>query len=684
MDRKQVPLANQNPPPGLRPLGSRAWTILFAVLVVCITLAEAGLLELGAMFFTGGFNYPHVDTPIGVAGFFLGSLTADAFLVFAVWMVAVPLFRRLFVSPVSSFVAVASLSLAIPAMFDLLRYRLFAVLGRGVSLDNLFELGAGSASMMATEVSLQLRGALSFFLLALIALLLVAWASHKASRVWPHASQALEPAPRFSVLAMGCALAGLASSLVFVFPGNIPAQILTGLRAKPAGLLVIEAVQFTTDVDRDGHGLLSRPGDNAPFDNSIHPFALDLPSNQIDENGIGGDHPRGFVPVHLPPIPASEVVGPARPLLVIFLESFRTDLLGDFYNGKEITPFLNRLGREGASSQQAFANTPSTVPSRAQLFRGDIEWQREESSWVDDFQSRGYHVAHFSGQDDSLNGSGGYMGTDRSDTFYDARGDIAKRTSRTANAMSLQVSWKTVLKRVEDFLTNYDARTPLFLYVNIVDTHFPYHHDEIDDLLEITPIARGEITRDRVEDVRATYANTAANVDLAIEKLVTTWWQYMGRDSGILITSDHGQSFYENGVLGHGQFLDNSHTRVPLILWGIGGDWPEPVSMADVRSLVRKNLSSTEAGPARFVPDPDRWIFQYAYSLDHPRRIQLRGLNRRVGYSFAAGETELSGSLEDLRQSGEGDLAFQRRMTDWLIRNWEAHQLRASDPERSR
>ena len=198
--------------------------------------------------------------------------------------------------------------------------------------------------------------------------------------------------------------------------------------------------------------------------------------------------------------------------------------------------------------------------------------------------------------------------------------------------------------------------------------------------MDITPIERADITSERADEVRANYANAAANVDRAVERLVTAWWARMGPDSAVLVTADHGQSFYENGVLGHGQFLDDSHTRVPFIVWGIGGAWPEPVSLADVRALVRENLATEADAPARFVPDPNRWIFQYASSLDQPRRIRLRGADRSVGYAFAADEPQLEGSFEDLRESGEDDEALRQRITDWLIRNWEAQQLRARGP----
>ena len=46
---------------------------------------------------------------------------------------------------------------------------------------------------------------------------------------------------------------------------------------------------FLTDFDRDGYNLIKKPIDNAPFTSNIHPFALEIIGNDLDENGVGGD-----------------------------------------------------------------------------------------------------------------------------------------------------------------------------------------------------------------------------------------------------------------------------------------------------------------------------------------------------------------------------------------------------------
>jgi len=203
--------------------------------------------------------------------------------------------------------------------------------------------------------------------------------------------------------------------------------------------------------------------------------------------------------------------------------------------------------------------------------------------------------------------------------------------------------------------------------VNLVDTHFPYDHAEMDRILGGEPIARHSIRASRADEVRATYANAAANVDRGIERIVEAWWKHMGSDTVILVTADHGESFYENGVLGHGQFLDDSHTRVPFVLWGIGGEWPEPLGLSDVRGLLRRNLGRVGGSErAAFVPKPGRRIFQFVPALDRPRKIGLRAYDGAVKYVLASHRLRTEGN------AGDADEAATKE----IVRTWESYQLR--------
>jgi hypothetical protein len=246
-------------------------------------------------------------------------------------------------------------------------------------------------------------------------------------------------------------------------------------------------------------------------------------------------------------------------------------------------------------------------------------------------------VGYFSGQNDRHGGSDALVGFERADAFYDARADRNRRTSRTALPVSLQVSASRVLEQVRAYLdTTARDPKPLFLYVNLVDNHYPYHHDDIDRLLDVDPVTRSEIRPENAERVFETYLQASAHVDRAIGELVALWGERMG-EAPLLVTADHGQSFYEQGMLGHGQSVDASQSRVPLIVVGIGGTWPEPLGLADLRGLLLTHLFEAP-GRARFVVEPARQVFQYVGLLERPYVVGLRGSDRSLSWAFARSE----------------------------------------------
>jgi sulfatase-like protein len=178
----------------------------------------------------------------------------------------------------------------------------------------------------------------------------------------------------------------------------------------------------------------------------------------------------------------------------------------------------------------------------------------------------------------------------------------------------------------------HNADHPLFLFVNYGDTHFPYDHAEMDDVLGVPRLGARQIRPENAEGVYATYANATANVDRAIEQLVAMWRAKVGPDGAIVITSDHGEALFESGVLGHGLALDATQTRVPLIAVGLSGVWPEPLGLSDLRGAIQRSLMDPAPTPLRFEPVPGRQLLQYMAVVEHPRLLCLRSLDRELRY----------------------------------------------------
>jgi hypothetical protein len=654
---------------------SMAWLLLLGCSSIVVTFGDIALMREGTGFLTSGFNSVHIGSATEILAFFVASLTVDLALILASWAVIIPVLARLPLSSLQSFCVAGAFGTGVPLALSAARYNVYSIAGNMFNVALLDQLSSTTWSSMAVEVldEAHLVWAVAVPVLGLVLAWSIASLGRLERSLGLSTGRFLAPAPG----QLWRPLVPIVIVSVFILTASSPtlSRLRYGLGKKPSSAAMLSLVHWVTDVDRDGFGAFTEPPDPAPWDREIHPYALDLPGNGIDEDGLAGDleEPRRF------PEPASRAEpmdGPKPHVLVIYLESFRADLIHRELDGQPITPFFNRLANEGAASDHSYVHSPWTLTSRSEFFGGRLVNTPGQSTLIDDFKGWGYTVAYFSGQDESYGDSERIVGIERADAFYDARQDKNKRTSRSTAPVSLQVSWKTLLGRVTDYLGEVDANRPLFLYANIVDTHFPYHHGGIDDILGVPPLHRGEIRSHRAERVFRAYANTAANVDRAAEALVEAWRARIGdADHAILVLADHGEAFYEEGALGHGFSISPSESRVPLIVWGIGGEWPEPIAPTDIRELLRRNLGVERGGSpprARFVPDPTRSILQFAPRVRRPSVIALRRFHDTWSYDFVKDRFEridTDGSRTPL-DPDEHPAMFRE-----LVWSWEARAL---------
>jgi hypothetical protein len=629
-----------------------AWRVLLLASTLALSTLDAALLEIRYGYFSSGYGGGFaLVSPLRLSAFAGASLLCDAGVLLALYLGLVALLRALRLRPLAIYLLSGFLALLVPFSLSLARHVLEIVVGRVLSLVALWELADRSASEVLAQALDQVPAAGWAALLAVAGGAGALSLSRYAER-WLGASVERFRAPRLRTL-LGTAVVCIGgSSALLSAAGASLDDLRFGIERKPSAILLRELVSRMTDVDRDGSGWLSRPGDGAPFDAGVHPFALDVPGNGVDEDGLAGDQPPGLsAPARVSaPLPARGSL--PHGVLLVFLETFRADLVGARFHGRPITPVLERLASQGARSERCYAHTPGTAPSRGQLFGGTLAPELGRPTLVDDFRELGYQVALFSGQDDSYGNGRHLMGAERADRHYDAREDRLLRINRSASAGALQVPDQQLLRRIGEFLDERDPARPLFLYVNLVDAHFPYHHAQLEDLLDVEPVSRHQIRVDRAERVYTTYANAAANVDRSLGELLSRMERHLGEAPVVIVTADHGEAMYEQGFLGHGHTLDETQTRVPLIVRGLGGVWPEPLGLADLRGLLREHLPSAQpdARP-HFVPAADRTVLQFVPQLERPRRIALRSLQGSAEYDFASAVLERRGeNAPDLAQ----------------------------------
>jgi hypothetical protein len=166
------------------------------------------------------------------------------------------------------------------------------------------------------------------------------------------------------------------------------------------------------------------------------------------------------------------------------------------------------------------------------------------------------------------------------------------------------------------------------------------------------------------------YMNTVANVDQAIGALVSDVTRVRGRAPAVIVTSDHGESLFDEGFLGHGYALNDAQTQVPFVVEHLPLVLPQPFAQVDVRQAIWDALASVPDVDPR--PDFSRpattATFQYLGSIDRPREIGvLDGIGRTV-YDFRNDRVQLPGAgwQRPDRLSEAGSASFLA-----LVRRWE-------------
>ncbi len=169
------------------------------------------------------------------------------------------------------------------------------------------------------------------------------------------------PSRRRALALAATALAGMTATLVWL--GADLETKYVAITASPALDKLIDVVRFANDLDGDGFGSLLGEGDCAPLDPAIHPGAIDLPDNGIDENCDGHD----FSLRDVAAVPGADKQVPPRfrkdwNILLLTIDDLRYDhtTFGGYADSpkhRDTTPRLAALVKQSVSF--AFTNAPS-------------------------------------------------------------------------------------------------------------------------------------------------------------------------------------------------------------------------------------------------------------------------------------------------------------------------------------
>lgn len=253
---------------------------------------------------------------------------------------------------------------------------------------------------------------------------------------------------------------------------------------------------------------------------------------------------------------APDATYPNAPVVLISIDTLRSDRLPAYgYDGVE-TPALDALRADSILYKRAYAQYPLTLPSHASIFTGMLPPEhgvrdnvgfRLETEGLPflprQLQEKGYHtggaVSAYVLRADTGIGDG-Y-------DFYEDSFNLRGGASLGANQ---RPGSDTVARAIEWLDTVANDEKPFFLFVHLYDPHMPHTPPE--------PFAS------RFADP---YDGEIATADAAVGELLDAMKRLGVYDSSLIVLlSDHGEGLGDHGEIEHGILLYREVLQVPLML----------------------------------------------------------------------------------------------------------------------
>jgi hypothetical protein len=227
----------------------------------------------------------------------------------------------------------------------------------------------------------------------------------------------------------------------------------------------------------------------------------------------------------------------------------------------------------------------------------------------------------------------------------------------SVDALPFVAPW--IEPRLRSWLADLPQEKPVFAFVNLIEAHEPYligggfpvgfrewlRASVMVNASERWLLRRSSPSESYLQNAKLCYRRTIEAIDLRLARIIQVL-QECGRwdNTAFILTSDHGQSFWERNWFGHRAHLDESICRIPL--------WIRPPRGRQLRLPLDEWVS---------LVDVARTVASLAgrSSFGDPRSVDLSlDIRRRGGgavYSFSDGilEREIEGLPDEVR--GEVD-----------------------------
>lgn len=287
-------------------------------------------------------------------------------------------------------------------------------------------------------------------------------------------------------------------------------------------------------------------------------------------------------------------------VLLISIDSLRADHLGAYGYARQTSPNLDALSREGVVFENAVSTSTWTLPAHISMLTSlypEVHGVDRNSTRLGEEAILGSEVFQQGGFATGAVVSGPFLGS-----YFGYAQGFDLYDDQTISFESDQASHRGVTSQgvhgraVEWLRTRPDK--PFFLFLHYWDVHYDYDPPPPFDT-RFDPDYQGEVNgrygqihpdmdpRD-LEHILALYDGEIAYVDSYLGRLFQFLrHQDLWDQTLILVTSDHGDEFFEHGVKGHRKNLHQVTLQVPLLVklpWGrfAGSRVSSPVGIVDL------------------------------------------------------------------------------------------------------
>lgn len=392
-------------------------------------------------------------------------------------------------------------------------------------------------------------------------------------------------------------------------------------------------LRVLVDFDRDGYSSILGGGDCDDWNRHVHPGAVDIPDDGVDQNCVGGDvtlH-RSVDDVDFASVPTD--VPAALNVVLITIDTVRADHIGAYGYERPTSPHIDRVAREGTLFRNAWAHAPSTRYSIPAILTGryplSVDYDTSIQGWpgldpknttiAEIMAARGMTtgaILNYWYFDEARKMNQGFAEYDNTNQR------LHKSVGSKGPAQTKGSSSKEQTDKALQFVAK-NKQQRFFLWVHYYDPHFKYERHAG------TP----SFGDSRVD----LYDHEIRFTDHHIGRLLDRLRQLgVYERTAVVITGDHGEGFGEHGIDLHGYHLYAAQTKVPLII-RVPGISPSEVTMPashvdilpTLANLVGAEPTTQMMGHSlvRAMTDPsardkDRYVFQ---QLSYEGNHELRG-----------------------------------------------------------